>query len=80
MTQSTGRSGVGQEQEASAVAMRLLAGGPIHSVLSHAPGSGAAIGGVKVRSDNGWFAARPSGTKSINQIYVGSFNCEVHLR
>ena len=57
-----------------------LAGEPIRSVLSHAPGNGAAIGGIKVSSDNGWFAARPSGTESIYKIYVESFKGEAHLR
>ena len=57
-----------------------LAGEPIRSVLSHAPGNGGAIGGIKVSSDNGWFAARPSGTESIYKIYAESFKGEAHLR
>jgi phosphoglucomutase len=48
-------------------------------VLTHAPGNGAAIGGVKVRSKNGWFAARPSGTENIYKIYAESFVDAGHL-
>ena len=47
-----------------------LAGEPIRGVLSYAPGNGAAVGGIKVSSDNGWFAARPAGTENICKIYV----------
>ena len=50
-----------------------LAGDPIRDVLSHAPGNGAAIGGIKVVSDGGWFAARPSGTENVYKIYGESF-------
>ncbi|RYZ11782.1 MAG: hypothetical protein EOO24_05370 [Comamonadaceae bacterium] len=57
-----------------------LAGDPIRQVLTHAPGNGAAIGGLKVVTDKGWFAARPSGTESIYKIYVESFEGEAHLR
>jgi phosphoglucomutase len=57
-----------------------LAGEPITGVLAHAPGNGAAIGGIKVISKNGWFAARPSGTEDIYKIYVESFRGEDHLR
>ena len=56
-----------------------LAGEPIESVLSHAPGNGGAIGGIKVIARNGWFAARPSGTEDIYKIYGESFRGAEHL-
>ena len=57
-----------------------LAGEKIQSILSHAPGNGAPIGGLKVIAENGWFAARPSGTEDIYKIYAESFRGEDHLR
>jgi len=57
-----------------------LAGEKIRTVLTRAPGNGAAIGGIKVIAENGWFAARPSGTESIYKIYAESFRGEEHLR
>ena len=57
-----------------------LAGEKIQSILSHAPGNGAPIGGLKVIAENGWFAARPSGTEDLYKIYVESFRGENHLR
>lgn len=56
-----------------------LAGEPIKAKLTHAPGNGAAIGGLKVTTDSGWFAARPSGTEDIYKIYAESFQGETHL-
>ena len=56
-----------------------LAGEAVRSILSHAPGNGAAIGGIKVGTDNGWFAARPSGTENIYKIYAESFLGDDHL-
>ena len=56
-----------------------LAGEKIHAVLSHAPGNGAAIGGVKVIAESAWFAARPSGTEDIYKIYAESFRGRDHL-
>ena len=56
-----------------------LAGEPITQILSHAPGNKAAIGGIKVVTNNGWFAARPSGTEDIYKIYAESFIDEDHL-
>jgi phosphoglucomutase len=56
-----------------------LAGEPIVAKLTHAPGNGAAIGGLKVETANGWFAARPSGTENIYKIYAESFKGEQHL-
>ena len=56
-----------------------LAGEPITSKLTRAPGNGAAIGGLKIVAENGWFAARPSGTENIYKIYAESFRDERHL-
>ena len=56
-----------------------LAGEPILSKLTSAPGNGASIGGLKVVSKSGWFAARPSGTENIYKIYAESFQSEAHL-
>jgi phosphoglucomutase len=57
-----------------------LAGEKIDQVLTHAPGNNAPIGGVKVTSKSGWFAARPSGTENIYKIYAESFLDEAHLQ
>jgi phosphoglucomutase len=57
-----------------------LAGEPITAVLSEAPGNGSAIGGLKVITANGWFAARPSGTENVYKIYAESFRGADHLR
>lgn len=57
-----------------------LAGDKIERVLTHAPGNHAAIGGIKVMSKNGWFAARPSGTEDIYKIYAESFKGKEHLK
>jgi phosphoglucomutase len=57
-----------------------LAGEKIQTVLTHAPGNGAPIGGLKVASAGGWFAARPSGTENIYKIYGESFRGKDHLR
>jgi phosphoglucomutase len=56
-----------------------LAGEKIQSILTHAPGDGQAIGGVKVIAESGWFAARPSGTEEIYKIYAESFRDQKHL-
>jgi phosphoglucomutase len=56
-----------------------LAGEKIQTVLTHAPGDGQAIGGVKVIAESGWFAARPSGTEEIYKIYAESFRNQQHL-
>jgi phosphoglucomutase len=61
-------------------AMTELAGEPIRAKLAAAPGNGAAIGGIKVIAENGWFAARPSGTEEVYKIYAESFRSEAHLR
>ena len=62
------------------VRIRELAGEKITAVLDRAPGNGAAFGGIKVISDGGWFAARPSGTEDIYKIYGESYRSEAHLR
>jgi phosphoglucomutase len=56
-----------------------LAGEKIQTILTHAPGNGAPIGGLKVIAENGWFAARPSGTENIYKIYAESFHGADHL-
>ena len=62
------------------ISAKELAGDPIRSVLSHAPGNNAAFGGIKVSSDHGWFAARPSGTEDVYKIYAESFRGVDHLK
>ncbi|WP_430389810.1 phosphoglucomutase (alpha-D-glucose-1,6-bisphosphate-dependent) [Dyella sp. 20L07] len=57
-----------------------LAGEKIEGVVDHAPGNGAPIGGIKVSTANGWFAARPSGTEDIYKIYAESFKDSAHLQ
>ena len=57
-----------------------LAGETIQTVLTQAPGNDAPIGGVKVMTKSGWFAARPSGTEDIYKIYAESFRGADHLR
>jgi len=56
-----------------------LAGEPITATLTSAPGNGFAIGGLKVVTDSGWFAARPSGTEDVYKIYAESFKGPEHL-
>lgn len=56
-----------------------LAGNPIRSVLTTAPGNGEAIGGLKVITDQGWFAVRPSGTEDVYKLYAESFRDRAHL-
>ena len=63
----------------SQVTASQLAGEPITAVLTNAPGNDAAIGGLKVTAENGWFAARPSGTEDVYKIYAESFLGEEHL-
>jgi phosphoglucomutase len=62
------------------VSAKELAGDPITAMLTTAPGNGAAIGGLKVTTKNGWFAARPSGTENVYKIYAESFLGIEHLR
>jgi phosphoglucomutase len=56
-----------------------LAGEPVTAVLTEAPGNGAALGGIKVTTENAWFAARPSGTEDVYKVYAESFHGEDHL-
>jgi phosphoglucomutase len=65
---------------ADAVTATELAGDKITAKLTHAPGNGAAIGGLKVVTADGWFAARPSGTENIYKIYAESFKSAEHLQ
>ena len=64
----------------SMVQQKELAGEKITNILTNAPGNGASIGGLKVTSENGWFAARPSGTEDIYKIYAESFLGKDHLK
>jgi len=65
---------------ASEVAAKTLAGEPITAILTEAPGNDAPIGGLKVTTENGWFAARPSGTEDVYKIYAESFKGSDHLK
>ena len=65
---------------ADAVTASTLAGEPITAILTHAPGNGAALGGLKVETANAWFAARPSGTEDVYKIYGESFKGAEHLK
>ena len=65
---------------AEQVTADTLAGEPITAKLTEAPGNGAAIGGLKVTTENAWFAARPSGTEDVYKIYAESFKGEEHLK
>src|SRR5262249_28334614 len=64
---------------ADQVTADTLAGEKIEAKLTHAPGNGAAIGGLKVTTANGWFAARPSGTEDVDKTYAESFLGRDHL-
>ena len=56
-----------------------LAGDRITAILTTAPGNGAPIGGLKVATEQGWFAARPSGTENVYKVYAESFRGDEHL-
>ena len=64
---------------AEQLAVDTLAGEPVKGILTHAPYNQEAIGGVKVQTENGWFAARPSGTEDVYKIYAESFQGQEHL-
>jgi phosphoglucomutase len=68
-----------QKLSPESIAVSDLAGEPIQTILTKAPGDGNAIGGVKVIAEGGWFAARPSGTEEIYKIYAESFRGREHL-
>jgi phosphoglucomutase len=64
---------------ATEVGAKELAGDAIRAILTNAPGNGEAIGGLKVVTDNGWFAVRPSGTENVYKLYAESFHDRAHL-
>jgi phosphoglucomutase len=64
----------------SQVSAKELAGDPITAILTEAPGNHAPIGGLKVTTEEGWFAARPSGTEDVYKIYAESFKGQAHLK
>jgi phosphoglucomutase len=68
-----------KELSPEAITATSLAGEPITAKLSRAPGNGAAIDGIKIVAENGWFAARPSGTEAVYKVYAESFKSESHL-
>ncbi|KXI28782.1 phosphoglucomutase (alpha-D-glucose-1,6-bisphosphate-dependent) [Paraglaciecola hydrolytica] len=67
------------KMDKSVITNTELAGEAILQIQTHASGNNAAIGGVKVSTENGWFAARPSGTEDVYKIYAESFNGQAHL-
>ena len=69
-----------EKLSASQVKQTDLAGEKIKTILTHAPGNGAPIGGLKVVAESGWFAARPSGTEDIYKVYAESFHGRDHLK
>jgi len=69
-----------QKLSPSDVTATELAGDPIIAMLTNAPGNGAAIGGLKVVTEQGWFAARPSGTEDVYKLYAESFRGSEHLQ
>ena len=66
--------------DATTMTAKTLAGDAITSILTHAPFNNAPIGGVKVNTQHGWFAARPSGTENIYKLYAESFRGPDHLQ
>jgi phosphoglucomutase len=74
------QKGMLEQLSASQVQRTDLAGEKVQTILTHAPGNGAPIGGLKVVAESGWFAARPSGTEDIYKIYAESFRGAAHLR
>jgi phosphoglucomutase len=66
--------------DANSIEAKELAGDPVTAKLSKAPGNGEPIGGIKLASKNGWFAARPSGTEDVYKIYAESFISDEHLQ
>jgi phosphoglucomutase len=65
---------------AEKLAMKELGGEGVRATLTAAPGNNQPFGGIKVTADNGWFAARPSGTEDVYKIYAESFRSEAHLK
>jgi phosphoglucomutase len=64
----------------SQIKTATLAGEPIQHILTQAPGNAQAIGGLKVIAQNGWFAARPSGTEDLYKVYAESFKGAEHMQ
>jgi phosphoglucomutase len=60
--------------------LRQLAGEPVSAIRTRAPGNDQPFGGIKVESEAGWFAARPSGTEDVYKIYAESFRSQEHLK
>jgi len=77
---STAQKAVLQKLSPQDIDATELAGDPIQSMLTSAPGNGAAIGGLKVITEQGWFAARPSGTEEVYKLYAESFRGSAHLQ
>lgn len=75
---SAGRAAIGRLAPAD-LKLDTLAGEPVETVLTRAPGDGNAIGGIKVLTKNGWFAVRPSGTEDICKVYAESLVDDAHL-
>jgi len=76
---SAGQKAAFKQLDAQRVTASTLAGDSITQVMTHAPGNDAPIGGIKVTTANGWFAARPSGTEAIYKLYAESFHGDAHL-
>ena len=74
--QKTALKALGPEQ----LDMKELAGEPVRAVRTKAPGNNQSFGGIKVETDSGWFAARPSGTEDVYKIYAESFRGQDHLK
>jgi phosphoglucomutase len=60
--------------------IKELAGEPVRAIRTKAPGNDQSFGGIKVETDQGWFAARPSGTEDVYKIYAESFRDQAHLK
>lgn len=74
------QKGLLKKLSAGQIRRKDLAGEKIGRILTHAPGNGEPIGGVKVEAESGWFAVRPSGTEDVCKVYAESFRGEDHLR
>jgi phosphoglucomutase len=77
---STAQKDVLKKLSPDQIGMKTLGGETVRAALTSAPGNGQSLGGIKVVADNGWFAARPSGTEDVYKIYAESFKSEPHLR
>jgi phosphoglucomutase len=77
---NSGQKAVLKKLSPEMIGADTLAGDPIVARITRAPGNNASIGGIKVVSTDGWFAARPSGTEDIYKIYAESFRGAGHLK